>query len=148
MGGKQLGFDDYEQSTAKKHTKRKKFLARMEQVVPCQPLIDLIVPFYPKIGFKGASADGAVGGVVHATSTGRQALQLCLQALPKAVLHQRLQRSSTRSLSALQMVRTPSRSQLTRPARCSWPSWRLMWDWENPVASIKPATSMEPLCLS
>jgi len=34
----------------------------------------------------------------------------------------RAQRSSTRSLSALQMVRTPSRSQLTRPARCSWPS--------------------------
>ena len=88
MGGKQLGFDDYEQSTAKKHTKRKKFLARMEQVVPCQPLIDLIVPFYPKRGFKGASADGAVGGVVRATSTGRQALQLRLQALPKPVLHQ------------------------------------------------------------
>ena len=95
MGGKQLGFDDYEQSTAKKQTKRKKFLAKMEQVVPCQPLIDLIVPFYPKRGFKGASADGAVGGVVRATSTGvratstgRQALQLCLQALPKPVLHQ------------------------------------------------------------
>ncbi len=34
----------------------------------------------------------------------------------------RAQRSSTRSLSALQMVRTPSRSQLTKPARCSCPS--------------------------
>jgi len=27
MGGKQLGFSDYEQSTAKKRTKREKFLA-------------------------------------------------------------------------------------------------------------------------
>ncbi len=88
MEGKQLGFDDYEQSTAKKQTNRKKFFAKMEQVVPWQPLIDLIVPFYPKRGFKGASADGAVGGVVRATSTGRQALQLCLQALPKPVLYQ------------------------------------------------------------
>jgi IS5 family transposase len=29
MGGKQLGFGDYEQSTAKKQTKREKFLAEM-----------------------------------------------------------------------------------------------------------------------
>ena len=28
MGGKQLGFSDYEQSTAKKRTKREKFLSR------------------------------------------------------------------------------------------------------------------------
>jgi transposase, IS5 family len=34
MGGKQLGFGDYEQSTAKKRTKREKFLAGMEKVVP------------------------------------------------------------------------------------------------------------------
>ena len=53
MGGKQLGFGDYEQSTAKKQTKREKFLAEMEQVVPWQPLIDLIEPFYPKTGSKG-----------------------------------------------------------------------------------------------
>jgi IS5 family transposase len=53
MGGKQLGFGDYEQSTAKKQTKREKFLAEMEQVVPWQPLIDLIEPFYPKKGSKG-----------------------------------------------------------------------------------------------
>ncbi len=33
MGGKQLGFGDYEQSTAKKHTKREKFLAEMDKVV-------------------------------------------------------------------------------------------------------------------
>jgi IS5 family transposase len=29
MGGKQLGFGDYEQSTAKKQTKREKFLTEM-----------------------------------------------------------------------------------------------------------------------
>ena len=34
MDGKQLGSSDYEQSTAKKRTKREKFLAEMEQVVP------------------------------------------------------------------------------------------------------------------
>jgi IS5 family transposase len=37
MGGKQLGFGDYEQSTAKKQTKREKFLAEMDHVVPWQP---------------------------------------------------------------------------------------------------------------
>ena len=36
MGGKQLGFSDYEQSTAKKRTKKEKFLAEMDQVVPWQ----------------------------------------------------------------------------------------------------------------
>jgi IS5 family transposase len=44
MGGKQLGFGDYEQNTAKKRTKREKFLAEMYKVVPWQPLIDLIEP--------------------------------------------------------------------------------------------------------
>ena len=33
MGGKQLGFGDYEQSTAKKRTKREKCLAGMGKVV-------------------------------------------------------------------------------------------------------------------
>jgi IS5 family transposase len=45
MGGKQLGFSDYEQSTAKKQTKREKFLAKMAQVMPWQPLLDLIETF-------------------------------------------------------------------------------------------------------
>ena len=45
MGGKQLGLGDYEQSTAKKQTKREKFLSEMDQVVPWQLLIDLIEPF-------------------------------------------------------------------------------------------------------
>jgi IS5 family transposase len=38
MGGKQLGFGDYEQTTAKKRTKREKFLAGMEKVVPWKAL--------------------------------------------------------------------------------------------------------------
>ena len=53
MGGKQLGFGDYEQTTAKKRTKREKFLAEMEVVVPWKALIDLIEPHYPKSSSKG-----------------------------------------------------------------------------------------------
>jgi IS5 family transposase len=53
MGGKQLGFGDYEQTTAKKRTKREKFLAEMDQVVPWGALIELIEPHYPKTGSKG-----------------------------------------------------------------------------------------------
>ncbi len=34
MGGRQLGFTDVEQTTAKKRTRREKFLAEMEKVVP------------------------------------------------------------------------------------------------------------------
>ena len=39
MGGKQLGLADYEQSTAKKRTKREENLAEMEKVVPWQALL-------------------------------------------------------------------------------------------------------------
>jgi IS5 family transposase len=53
MGGKQLGFSYYEQSTAKKRTKKEKFLADMDQVEPWQPLLDLIEPVYPKASSKG-----------------------------------------------------------------------------------------------
>ena len=53
MGSKQLGFSDYEQSTAKKRTKRERFLFEMEAVVPWQELLDLIEPHYPKISSKG-----------------------------------------------------------------------------------------------
>ena len=53
MGGKQLGFADYELTTAKKQTKREKFLAEMEAVVPWQSLIDLIEPHYTKASKKG-----------------------------------------------------------------------------------------------
>lgn len=52
MGGKQLGFDNYEQSTAKKRTKRAKFLAEIETVVPWKALIDLIKSHYLKTGSK------------------------------------------------------------------------------------------------
>ena len=48
MGAKQLGFSDYEQSTAKKSKKREKFLAKMEQVVPWQALAYLSEPCYSK----------------------------------------------------------------------------------------------------
>ena len=50
IGGKQLGFSDYELTTAKKQTKREKFLAEMEVVVPWAALIALIEPHYPKQG--------------------------------------------------------------------------------------------------
>jgi IS5 family transposase len=53
MGGKQLGFGDYEQSTAKKRTKRERFLSEMEAVVPWKALIDLIEPHYPKTSSRG-----------------------------------------------------------------------------------------------
>ncbi len=53
MVGKQLGFTDYEQSTAKNSTKKEKFLAEMENVVPWQALLDLIEPYYPKTSKKG-----------------------------------------------------------------------------------------------
>jgi IS5 family transposase len=39
MGGKQLGFSDYELIKAKKQTKREKFLSEMEVVVPWQALV-------------------------------------------------------------------------------------------------------------
>jgi hypothetical protein len=52
MGGKQLGFSDYELNTAKKQTKREKLLSEMEVVVPWQTLIDLIEPYYPKTSKK------------------------------------------------------------------------------------------------
>jgi len=53
MGGNQLGFMDYELTTAKKRTKREKFLTEMEAVVPWQALNDLIEPHYPKASKKG-----------------------------------------------------------------------------------------------
>lgn len=53
MGAKQLGFSDYEQTTAKKQTKREKFLAEMEAVVPWDALIALIEPIYLKTSKKG-----------------------------------------------------------------------------------------------
>jgi transposase, IS5 family len=53
MVGKQLGFSDYELTTAKKQTKREKFFFGMVVVVPWQALLDLIEPHYPKTSKKG-----------------------------------------------------------------------------------------------
>jgi IS5 family transposase len=61
MGGKQLGhrcadgfaYGNYKQPTARKRTKRERFLAQMEAVVPWKALIDLVEPHYPKAGSKG-----------------------------------------------------------------------------------------------
>ena len=53
MGGKQLGSSDYKLATAKKQTKREKFLSEMDVVVPWQALIELIEPQYPKTSKKG-----------------------------------------------------------------------------------------------
>ena len=53
MGSKQLGFNDYEQSTAKKRTKRERFLSEMEAVVPWKALFDLMEPYYSKTSSKG-----------------------------------------------------------------------------------------------
>ena len=49
MGGKQLGFSDYELTTAKKRTKREKFLSEMEVVA------GLIQSF--NVGWAEASAE-------------------------------------------------------------------------------------------
>ena len=48
MGGKPLGFGDYEQAKAKKRTKRERYLAEMEVAVPLIALIDLIEPHFPR----------------------------------------------------------------------------------------------------
>jgi hypothetical protein len=48
FGGKQLGFPDYELTTAIKQTKRQKFLFEMKAVLPRQALMALIEPHIPK----------------------------------------------------------------------------------------------------
>lgn len=53
MGVTQLGFSDFELTTAKKQTKRERSLAEMEAVVPWQALTALIEPYYPKASKKG-----------------------------------------------------------------------------------------------
>lgn len=53
MGNKQLGFSDYNQTTATTKTKRETFLAEMEAVVPWQALIKRIEPHFPKTSKKG-----------------------------------------------------------------------------------------------
>jgi hypothetical protein len=54
MASKQHGFSDYQLTTAKKQSKREKFLAEMEAVVPLPALIALIEPHYPRPARKAA----------------------------------------------------------------------------------------------
>lgn len=55
MGGKQLGFSDFEQTTLKMQTKREEFPYEMEAVVPWRALIALIEPLYPNARKNGGS---------------------------------------------------------------------------------------------
>jgi IS5 family transposase len=82
MGGKELGFVDYEQSTAKNQTKREKFLAEMEQVLPWQPLIDLIEPYYTKKGSKGGRPPFPLETTQHWYSLSDPAMEDALVEVP------------------------------------------------------------------
>jgi IS5 family transposase len=46
----QMSFGDAEYRDKRKQTRREKFLAEMEQVVPWDSLLALIEPFYPVAG--------------------------------------------------------------------------------------------------
>jgi transposase, IS5 family len=50
---KKMTFASLAQTTKKKVTRRKKFLAEMDAVVPWSRLLALIEPHYPKMGSKG-----------------------------------------------------------------------------------------------
>lgn len=44
----QMSFSDFEYAGKRKQTRRERFLAEMEQVVPWRGLVALIEPHYPK----------------------------------------------------------------------------------------------------
>lgn len=46
----QMSFSDFEYAGKRKQTRRERFLAEMEQVVPCSGLVALIEPHYSKAG--------------------------------------------------------------------------------------------------
>ena len=46
----QMSFSDFEYAGKHKQTRRERFLAEMDQVVPWSGLLGLIEPFYPKAG--------------------------------------------------------------------------------------------------
>ncbi|WP_062362572.1 IS5/IS1182 family transposase [Pseudomonas mosselii] len=46
----QMSFSDFEYAGKRKQTRRERFLAEMEQVVPWSGLVALIEPYYPKAG--------------------------------------------------------------------------------------------------
>jgi IS5 family transposase len=68
----QLRFSDCELTPAKQQTKREKFLAKMDAVVPWQALIDLIEFRYPKVNKKGGSPPCALATMLRiiCSSTG------------------------------------------------------------------------------
>ena len=49
----QLSFSDLEQSQKKKVTRRERFLAQIERLLPWSALVALIEPHYPKAGRRG-----------------------------------------------------------------------------------------------
>ncbi len=46
----QMSFSDFEYAGKRKQTRRERFLAEMDQVVPWAGLVALIEPYYPKAG--------------------------------------------------------------------------------------------------
>jgi hypothetical protein len=50
---KQMTFSDLDYLSKRKITKKERFLAEMEAVVPFERLMAIIEPFYPKAGAKG-----------------------------------------------------------------------------------------------
>lgn len=46
----QMSFSDFEYAGKRKQTRRERFLAEMDQVVPWTGLVALIEPHYPKAG--------------------------------------------------------------------------------------------------
>ena len=46
----QMSFSDFEYAGKRKQTRRERFLAAMDQVVPWGGLVALIKPYYPKAG--------------------------------------------------------------------------------------------------
>jgi hypothetical protein len=65
MGGKQLGFGDYDQITAKKRTKCERLLAEMEAIEPWKALIDLIEACYTKTCSKGGHPPYPLGPMLR-----------------------------------------------------------------------------------
>jgi len=57
-----MSFSDFEYAGKRKQTRRERFLAEMEQVVPWSGLVALIEPHYPKAGGGAGGAFGGVGG--------------------------------------------------------------------------------------
>ena len=80
MGSKQFGFGDYEQSTTKKRTRRERFMAEMEAVVPWSALIDLIEPSYPRADSKSQHGFGLGWRCAIARSVVMSCITVCMPA--------------------------------------------------------------------